>query len=159
VVGYTQTIQQSYVLPVLNKYLTDPGWLPTSSFVTTGEGTGGSKAAIGAASHAALAYFPDARTIVVDTTIIAGTSNVRLRWFDPVANSYTSIATSEAQQTGRSVTLPAARGDGTRDFVLVVDDRLELADTPRAARGAAPGQTLTLGLSLTDRPTAARAAG
>jgi hypothetical protein len=125
VVGYTQTIQQSYVLPVLNKYLTDPGWLPTSSFVTTGEGTAGSKAAIGAASHAALAYFPDARTIVVDTTIIAGTSNVRLRWFDPVANSYSTIAASEAQQTGRSVTLPAARGDGTRDFVLIVDDWIE----------------------------------
>src|SRR4029077_8517653 len=47
--------------------------------------------------------------------------NVRLGWFDPVAGTYATISASEVQQTGRSVTLPAARGDGTRDFVLVAD--------------------------------------
>lgn len=118
---HSHTLQQGHILSMCQEHVADATYAPTSLFVTTGEGAGDSKAAIGASNTAALAYFPDNRTIEVDTTIIAGTGNVRLRWFDPVIGTYSTIAASEAQQTGRSVTLPAARGDGTRDFVLVVD--------------------------------------
>jgi hypothetical protein len=106
-------------------------WDATSAFVTTGEGTDSSKAAQGTDGNVALAYFPDNRTIQVDTTILAGSSNVRLRWYDPVAGTFSTIAATEAQQTARAVTMPAARGDGTRDFVLVVDssDRVATINT------------------------------
>jgi hypothetical protein len=117
-----EVVEASYAWKIVDLFTLDPTWSPTSSFVTTGEGTSTSKAAIGAANHAAVAYFPNNRTIVVDTTIIAGTANVRLRWYDPTAGTFSTIAASEAQNASRSVTMPAARGDGTRDFVLVVDD-------------------------------------
>jgi hypothetical protein len=116
-----EMVQTSYCWTFIDTYLKNSGYGPVSTFVTTGEGSGETKAAQGASGTVAVAYFPDNRTVAVDTTIIAGTGNVRLRWFDPVLGTYSTIAASEAQQTGRSVTLPSARGDGTRDFVLVVD--------------------------------------
>lgn len=118
---HDHTIQQSYIWDLIDTYCADTNWDRHTGFVTTGEGSGDTKAAAGSSGTAALAYFPNNRTIQVDTTIINGTSNVRLRWFDPTDGTYSTIAASEAQQTGRSVTLPSARGDGTRDFVLVVD--------------------------------------
>lgn len=111
------------------------GWDATSALVTTGEGFGNSKAAQGTDGNVAIAYFPDNRTIQVDTTIIAGTANVRLRWYDPVAGTFSTISATEAQQTGRSVTLPAARGDGTRDFVLVVDSPDRVATVNATQQG------------------------
>jgi hypothetical protein len=117
----TEVVEAGYAWTLIDTYCADTSWAPVSTFVTTGEGTGDTKAAQGASDTAALAYFPNDRTVEVDTTIITGTGNVRLRWYDPTAGTFSSIAASEAQQTGRSVTLPAARGDGTRDFVLVVD--------------------------------------
>lgn len=97
------------------------GWVPTSGFVTTGDGTGDTRAAEGSDGVTAVAYFPSSRTLVVDTTILNGTGNVRLRWFDPTAGTYSVVAASEAQQTGRSVSFPSAHSDGTTDWVLVVD--------------------------------------
>jgi hypothetical protein len=117
----TELVQASYAWSLIDAYCRDATWAPTSSFVTTGEGATDAKAAQGASNTAALAYFPDNRTVAVDTTILAGTANVRLRWYDPTTGTYSTIAASEAQSAGRSVTLPAARGDGTRDHVLVVN--------------------------------------
>jgi hypothetical protein len=116
-----EPVQAGYAWSLVDAYCADSTWAPTSSFVTTGEGTTDAKAAQGASDTAALAYFPDNRTVEVDTTILSGTGNVRLRWYDPTAGTFSTIAASEAQQTGRSVTLPAAHGDGSRDYVLVVD--------------------------------------
>jgi hypothetical protein len=121
VVTQPEVVQARYAWDLIDTYCKDSTWAPTSSFVTTGEGTTDTKAAQGASNTAALAYFPDNRTVQVDTTIIAGTANVRLRWYDPTAGTFSTITASEAQSAGRSVTLPAARGDGTRDYVLVVD--------------------------------------
>jgi hypothetical protein len=117
----TETLEAGIAYTFAATWFASSSWGPTNSFVTTGTGTTTSKASSGTNGTTAIAYFPDNRTIAVDTTIITGTGNVRLRWWDPVAASFSSIATSEAQQTGRSVTLPAARGDGSRDFALVVD--------------------------------------
>jgi hypothetical protein len=126
---HTPTIEASYAWRIVDDYCTSPTWNATSSFVTSGQGTATHEVAQGASDHAALAFFPSgtangstARTIVVDTTIITGTANVRLRWYDPTAGTYSTIAASEAQNASRSITLPAARGDGTRDWLLVVDD-------------------------------------
>jgi hypothetical protein len=115
------TAQAGYCWTLADTYVKDAAWAPTSSFVTTGAGSGDTKAAVGTKGTAAVAYFPDNRTVAVDTTIIAGTGNVRLRWLDPVLGTYSTIAASEAQTTGRSVTLPAAHADSTRDYLLVVD--------------------------------------
>lgn len=117
-----ETLQAGYIFGLAKEFCAELTYGYSTSFVTTGLGTGDTRAAAGASSTVALAYFPNNRTIQVDTTILAGTGNVRLRWWDPVTGTWDStIAASEAQQTGRSVTMPAARGDGTRDFVLVVE--------------------------------------
>jgi hypothetical protein len=117
----TETVHASFCWTLVDTYCKDATWAPTSSFVTTGQGSGDTKAAQGFSDTAALAYFPSSRTIAVDTTILAGTANVRLRWFDPTNNTYSSIAASEAQQSGRSVTHPGNNSTGQGDWVLVVD--------------------------------------
>ena len=119
--SHSHTIQQRYVWSLLDQYVADVTWGPTSRFVTTGEGSGDTKAAVGNSNTAAIAYFPTSRSVVVDTSVIAGSSPVRLRWYDPTTGSYTTIAASEAQSASRAVTVPNAHADGTRDWVLVVD--------------------------------------
>jgi hypothetical protein len=123
VLTHSATLDAGRVFGLCKLYCRVTDWAPTSSFVTTGEGTTTSKAAIGACSTAALAYFPNSRTIVVDTTIITGTANVRLRWFDPTNGAYTTIAASEAQNASRSVTHPgnSTNSAGASDYILVVD--------------------------------------
>jgi hypothetical protein len=142
----TETLEAEIAWAFVDTWMLDSTFEATSAFIdngATGEGTGDAKAAQGKGDAVALAYFPDNRTVTVDTTILTGTGNVRLRWFDPVANSYSTIAASEAQQTGRSVTLPAARGDGTRDFVLVADLVADVSVTGHGAVGTTPYATVT----------------
>jgi hypothetical protein len=127
--AHVHIVEQQYVWDLLDVYVADTTWAPTSAFVTTGEGSGDTKAAVGASNTAALAYFPSSRTVAVDTTIIAGTGNVRLRWYDPMAGTFTTIAASEAQQSGRSISYPSAHADTTNDWVLVVDS-LDVAGSP-----------------------------
>ena len=96
-------------------------WAPTDAFIVDGDDSGDNKAAAGASESAAIAYFPTARDVVVDTTILPGDGNVRLRWYDPTTGSYTSIAESEPRSPSRSVPFPEAHPDSTQDWVLVVD--------------------------------------
>lgn len=129
-----EAVQAGYAWTIVDTYITEAGWAPTSAFVTTGQGTGTAKAAQGASSIAALAFFQHSRTIVVDTTIIAGSGNVRLRWYDPTAGTYTSIAGSEAQNASRSITHPGntSNSDGAGDWLLIVDQ------APAASATATP---------------------
>ena len=120
--AHGHTVQQQYVWKLVDAYVADPTWVPeTRSFLTTGTGRGDTKAAAGRSASAAVAYFPSSRSVVVNTTVIAGTKRVRLRWYNPVTGRYRAISTSEAQRTNRSVSYPPAHSDGTRDWVLVVD--------------------------------------
>ncbi|HEU0068696.1 MAG TPA: DUF4038 domain-containing protein, partial [Nitrospiraceae bacterium] len=49
-------------------------------------GTGDIKTAAGAGDRAAVAYFPtDRNSVTVDTSVISGTGNVRVRWLDPTS--------------------------------------------------------------------------
>lgn len=111
---------------LIDQYLHDDTWAPTTdgTFVTTGTGSGDTKAAVGKSDTAAIAYFPNSRTIAIDTTVLAGTEFVRLRWYDPTDGSFTVITQGEAQQSGRSVTHPGngSNAAGGNDWVLVVDD-------------------------------------
>ena len=66
-------------------------------------------------------YFPSSRSISINTTVLAADGNVRLRWYDPTAGTYSTIAAAEAKTASRSVNYPANHGDGTSDWVLVVD--------------------------------------
>lgn len=119
---HSHTIHQKYCWDLCDTYVADVNWGPEAgTFVTTGTGTTTSKCAAGNSNLAAIAYFPNSRTIAVDTTILAGAGNVRLRWMDPTTGVFTIIASSEAQQTGRSVTYPGNNAAGDGDQVLVVD--------------------------------------
>jgi hypothetical protein len=118
----SRTVQQSYIWPVIDEYVADVAWEPDGgSFLTTGTGGGDTKAAAGRSDTAAIAYFPSARSVVVDTTVIAGSDPVRLRWYDPTTGRYADVSESEAQQTNRSVPYPSTHPDGSHDWVLVVD--------------------------------------
>ena len=118
---HEHTVQQSYVWSLIDEYVADATWTPTDAFIVDGEDSGDNKAAAGASDTAAIAYFPSARDVTVDTTILPGDGNVRLRWYDPTSGTYTSIADSEARNASRSVPYPEGHADSTQDWVLVVD--------------------------------------
>lgn len=107
---------------VLDEYVADASWTPDNgTFLKTGLGSGDTKAASGMSSDAALVYFPSTRSVTVDTSALSGNGNVRLRWYDPTSGAYTTIAASESQTASRSIAYPSAHGDGTNDWLLVVD--------------------------------------
>jgi hypothetical protein len=70
-----------------------------------------------------LAYVPvlekGPRTFSVDMSALAGPS--RARWFDPATGNYIAIAQALPNQGEQSFTTPGQRGDGTDDWVLVLD--------------------------------------
>jgi hypothetical protein len=119
--GTAKYNQMTYALNLVDTYCAVLDWRPSSTFVTTGVGSGDTKAAVGSSSTAALAYFPSSRTVTVDTTIISGSGNVRIRWYDPVLGTFSTVTASEAQQSGRTVSYPSNHADGQSDYVLVVD--------------------------------------
>jgi hypothetical protein len=99
------------------------GWEATTTFVTTGAGTTGSTAAQGADADTAIAYFSTSRTVTVNTALLAGTGNVKIRWYDPTTGAFTTVTASEGQTASRPVTYPSlSRSDGTTDMVLVVEN-------------------------------------
>jgi hypothetical protein len=119
---HDHTVQQQYVFELLDQDVADPTWRPDDgSFLRTGTGSGGTKAAAGHSDRAAIAYFPSERKVAVDTTVIGGTGPVRLRWYDPTTGNYTVITASEAPQADRPVAYPEKHPDHTSDWVLVVD--------------------------------------
>ena len=151
----TPVAQQADILGWMDTYVADATW-DDSGWVSAGVETGDLKAAAGNSDTAALAYFPDSRTgIEVDTTVLAGGGPVALRWLDPTTGAtHTTITSSEAQQTGRSVTYPTVSGrtstdSGTTDLLLLA----ELVGQPITPTGASvsvtPGTaTVVLGDSL-----------
>jgi hypothetical protein len=101
----------------------DPTWAPNSAWVTTGLGSGETKAACGAGATSLVAYFPDTRAVTINTTGIPGTDPVRLRWYDPTTGVYTLIG-SEPRSSSRAMTYPpGTHADGNTDWLLVVDDQ------------------------------------
>jgi hypothetical protein len=117
-----EVAEAAYCWSFIDTYCKNTSWAPGQFVEVASESSGGSRASAGVSNTAAAAYFPNNRAITVDTTIIPGSVPVRLRWLNPQDGSYSLITTSEAKQTGRAVTLPAARGDGSQDWVLVADN-------------------------------------
>jgi Putative collagen-binding domain of a collagenase/Protein of unknown function (DUF4038) len=114
------TVQQSRAWRLLDRFVARRRWVPDNrSFLRTGTGSGDTKAAAGRSPTAAIAYFPSARSVVVNTRVIAGTKRVRLRWYNPITGRYRVVSTSEAQRTNRKVRYP--HRDGANDWVLVAD--------------------------------------
>jgi hypothetical protein len=145
------TVQQQYAWGLLDHYVADPSWAPDGSFLTTGTGSGDTKAAAGRSENAAVAYFPSTRDVVVDTTVIAGTGPVRLRWYDPTSGDYTEITPTEAQRVNRSLTYPTPHADDTTDWVLVVDHPESARKAPSAP--SAPRSLAAVGSNRTVRLT------
>jgi hypothetical protein len=147
-----------HAFTILDEWTLDTTYGPDATWVTTGEGSGDTKAALGKSDSVLLGYFPTSRTLEVDTTVFTGSSAVRLRWYDPTAGTYSTIAASEAQQTGRSVSFPSNHGDGFSDWVLVVDAAIAISPT-------GPTVTVTAGTPAISRavtptgPTVAVIAG
>jgi hypothetical protein len=116
------TIQQSYAWRLLDRYVAKRTWVPERGlFLRIGTGRGDTKAAAGRSPTAAIAYFPSRRSVIVNTTVIAGTGRVRLRWYDPTNGRFSTISASELQRRSRSVSYPSRHSDGSDDWVLVVD--------------------------------------
>jgi uncharacterized protein DUF4038/collagenase-like protein with putative collagen-binding domain len=117
-------LDAKYAWTLLDAYVADPSWTPDAgTFLKSGLGSGDDQAASGYSSRAALVYFPTSRPIVLDTTKIARSGKVRLRWYDPTSGNYTIIASSEAKAFNRSVSYPTKRhADGFNDWVLVADE-------------------------------------
>jgi hypothetical protein len=111
-----------YAWALLDAYVQDSSWKrDDGTFLKTGLGRGDDKAASGRSSSAGVIYFPTRRAITVDTTVITGGRNVRLRWYDPTNGSYTVISASEPKSSSRSVYYPSGHKDGFDDWVLVVE--------------------------------------
>jgi len=115
-------LQAKYAWSLIDKYVTDPSWSRDSGrFLRLGTGDGDTKAASGYSNVAAVAYFPTDRSVMVDTTVIAGPTNVKLSWYDPTTGKYTIISNSEAATENRPIASPGVRPDGSADWVLVVE--------------------------------------
>ena len=151
-------VEASYAWTLLDLYVADTTWAPSADggFLNTGVGSGDTKAAVGLSDTAALVYFPNTRaSIEVDTTLLSGTNNVRLRWYDPTAGTYTTIAASEAQSATRSITYPTTNSNssGADDWVLVVDltssSNATVAATSFTATTTFGSRTLSAGTTIT----------
>lgn len=116
-------LEAGHAWSLLDSVCKDVTFAPDAgTFLTTGIGSGDTKAASGLSTSAAVAYFPSSRTVVVDTTILFGSGNVKLRWYDPTLGTFSTIAASEAQNASRSVTYNAGtHSDGAADWVLVAE--------------------------------------
>jgi len=115
-------LQAKYAWSLIDRYVADPSWMrDDGKFVKSGLGAGDTKAASGYSRFTAVAYFPTNRSIVVDTTVIAGGVNVKLSWYDPMTGRYIIISESEAATENRSIAFPEAHQDGSSDWVLLVE--------------------------------------
>jgi hypothetical protein len=122
----------------------DTTWVPDGgTFLTSGEGTGDNKAACGRSDTHAMAYFPSSRSIIVNTTVIAGSTPVQLRWFDPSSGDFTLIANAEAQSASRSITYPGNNDDGQPDWVLLVNGITAVDPTTVTATVSVPTPAVT----------------
>jgi hypothetical protein len=103
--------------------------LAGTTLITGGQGVWGDRDYITSALTEGhdwlLAYVPvthvGARTFRVDMGALAGP--VRARWFDPASGAYLAISDGYELANGghRSFTTPGQRGDGTDDWLLVLD--------------------------------------
>jgi hypothetical protein len=66
-------------------------------------------------------YTTSTSSITVDTAEMVGTSNVRIRRFDPTNGAYTTVAASEAQSSSRSISYPGTNSAGHSDWVYLID--------------------------------------
>lgn len=105
----------------------------TTQLVTTGQGTGASRAGVALGGELAVVYFPNSRAITCDLTVFTAPI-VRARWLDPTTGSFTAI--NSYLTTGpQTFTHPGNNAAGGTDQVLVLDyPALEVA-------GAAHGHT------------------
>jgi hypothetical protein len=92
--------------------------------VTAGFGTFGESDYVTAARTPdrtlAMAYLPSSRTITVDLSTLSG--QVKARWYDPTAGTFTSISGSPFANVGSmQFTPPGANAGGDGDWVLVLE--------------------------------------
>ena len=66
-------------------------------------------------------YAPGTGSITLDTTEMSGTAAVKIRRFDPTDGSYTTVAASESQNSGRVVTYPGTNSAGDTDWVYIIE--------------------------------------
>lgn len=150
----TTTVEASYVWAIVDQYIDGDATYTPTSWIATGEGTGDAKAASGHSDTAGVCMFPDSRTITVNTTFMPGTTAVRLRWYDPSAGTYSTIAASEAQNASRSVTHPGTNSASGTDWLLIVDlVDLTLSASGLAQSGGSAAFTATTTASATGATT------
>ena len=128
---YSGTWEQSLTNPTYNKGTVHAGHMAdfiasltgvldtvpdtSSTFVRAGTAFGRFDPALG------VVYAEGTAPITLDTTELAGTSNVRIRRFDPTNGSFTIVAASEPQSSSRVIDHPGANAAGGNDYVYTID--------------------------------------
>jgi hypothetical protein len=156
-----EMVEAGYAWAIVDEWTLDTTYGPDSTWITTGVGSGDTKAGAGKSDSVLLAYFPSSRTLTIDTTVFTGTGNVRLRWYDPTAGTYSTIAASEAQNASRSISsFPSNHADGFSDWVLVVDSSDAQAVTPTGPTVSVTPGTPSIARTITPTgPTVSVTAG
>ncbi len=88
-------------------------------FVVAGRGSGAGSAAARLGNQVGFVYLPSARTVTIDTTLVA--SRVRLRWVDPTSGNVITTSGDEAADPGRVVQHPGRNSAGDNDWILLVE--------------------------------------
>jgi hypothetical protein len=114
------TIDAQLAWSLIDAHVKDPTWTrDEGSFVTSGLGSGDTKAASGYSRTSGLVYKPDASSTTVNLTIFTGPA-VQIRWYDPTTGGYRRVG--EFPTTGAQVIAhPGNNAGGQPDWVLVVD--------------------------------------
>lgn len=91
-----------------------------NTFITSGSGSGttASGATLASDGSFGIAYVQAAGSVTADMTKLSGT--ITARWFDPTANSYTSIG-SFANTGTHAFTKPGSNSFGDADWILVLE--------------------------------------
>ena len=103
----------------------------TDTFLTAGESTGEAIAGAAFSDFLGLVYVPTNRSITIDRTEFTPTV-LRIRWFDPVAGTYTTVTTSAPNTGTQVVSHPGNNAGGDADWVLVVDASGAMQETGKA---------------------------
>jgi hypothetical protein len=114
------TADAQYAWSLIGAHVTDPTWTrDTGAFVTSGLGTGDTKAASGYSGSSGLVYKPHSSSITVDLSIFTD-DTVHVRWYDPTTGDYTRVGNFATTGT-RVFSHPGDNASGQPDWVLVVE--------------------------------------
>jgi len=118
--GSATTIDAQRAWSLIDGRVADPTWTrDQGTFVTSGLGSGDTKAASGYSRTSGLVYKPNASSLTVNLAIFTAPA-VHVRWYDPTTGGFRTV--DDFATTGTQVIPhPGNNASGQPDWVLVVD--------------------------------------